>query len=167
MADFIETNNTKTANRKLENPVADIATFDAIVQALISENPLGCEGYVEKGMNIGGISTSGQGYTAKFLFEDDEAKTVGSLSIKAPAVSAFGQAVSAVLADTGLADAIGGTCVHNLEKDQYSRTLKCRDPNGETYFIALSRDHIRISSYTDDAIRTKVEAWADSVPALA
>jgi hypothetical protein len=49
----------------------------------------------------------------------------------------------------------------------FSTTLKCHDPNGELYTVNFARDQITITSYEDDAIRTRVEAWADTVPALA
>ena len=56
---------------------------------------------------------------------------------------------------------------HLPEADHYSVILKCHDPNDEIYFLSLARDRVTISSYNDDAIRTRVEIWADSVPALA
>ena len=46
-------------------------------------------------------------------------------------------------------------------------TLKCHDPNGELYYLHFSRDRLIIASYTDDAIRTKIETWADTETALA
>jgi hypothetical protein len=33
--------------------------------------------------------------------------------------------------------------------------------------VNFSRSRVTITSYADDAIRTKVETWADSVPELA
>jgi hypothetical protein len=33
--------------------------------------------------------------------------------------------------------------------------------------VTFSRTRVNITSYSDDAIRTKVETWADTVPALA
>jgi len=53
------------------------------------------------------------------------------------------------------------------DTETYSATLKCHDPNGEIYQITLSRDKVNLTSYEDDAIRTKVETWADTVPELA
>lgn len=40
-------------------------------------------------------------------------------------------------------------------------------PLGKLYFRSLARDRITLSSFREEAIRMKVEAWADSVPALA
>jgi hypothetical protein len=33
--------------------------------------------------------------------------------------------------------------------------------------VTISRNSVRVSSFTDEGIRTKVEAWADGVPDLA
>jgi hypothetical protein len=33
--------------------------------------------------------------------------------------------------------------------------------------VTITRDSVRLTSYSDDEIRTKVETWADSVPSLA
>jgi hypothetical protein len=60
-----------------------------------------------------------------------------------------------------------GTAVHDVAKDTFSATLKCRDQNGEIYSVTFARDSVRLTSYSDDAIRTKVETWADTVAALA
>jgi len=62
---------------------------------------------------------------------------------------------------------LGGDAVRDSDSESYSCTLKCHDANGEVYYVTLARDQVRISSYSDDAIRTRVETWADTVPALA
>jgi hypothetical protein len=46
-------------------------------------------------------------------------------------------------------------------------TLKCHDPSGEIYMVNLTRTRVSLTSYSDEAIRAKVETWADGVPALA
>mgnify|MGYP005850526027 CR=1 len=70
------------------------------------------------------------------------------------------------MGDAALATAMGGEAVREAEHDAYSCQRKCHDPSGEIYFVTFTRDAIRISSYQDDAIRTTVEIWADSMPAL-
>ena len=62
---------------------------------------------------------------------------------------------------------LGGDAVRDSDSESYSCTLKCHDANGEVYYVTFARDQVRISSYSDDAIRTRVETWADTVPALA
>jgi len=61
----------------------------------------------------------------------------------------------------------GGTAIHDPDAYSYSATLKCHDANGELYMVNFSRDRVTITSYSDDAIRTNVETWADTVAALA
>jgi hypothetical protein len=166
VADFVETTNTKSSNRELTNTISDLSVFQSVVTSLIEDNPLECTDYYQSGVAVDGIAVSKEYYTAKFIFEDNNAETVGSLSVKCPTVAAYNAAVTAVLADTALATAIGGDCINNSEKDSFSCTLKCHDANGEIYYVALGRDNVRLTSYSDDSIRNKVETWADGVTAL-
>lgn len=167
MADFIETNNTKSAVRVLTTPIADITAFDTLISNVIADNPFECVDYPSDGQTVSGVTVSKQSYTAKFAFENDDAKTVGSMSIKAPTVDAYNDAITNTLGNTALATSIGGDCIRDSEKDAFSCTLKCMDASGELYYVTFSRDNVRVSSYADDAILAKVETWADGVAALA
>ena len=42
MADFVEKSVVRTATRGLATPIADVATFDAILQDVLTNNPWGC-----------------------------------------------------------------------------------------------------------------------------
>jgi hypothetical protein len=75
--------------------------------------------------------------------------------------------LATVLANAAIATAMGGTAAHETDSDTFSAVLRCHDANGEVYTLSLSRTPLLLSSYSDDAIRTAVEAWADAVPALA
>ncbi|NTV00400.1 MAG: hypothetical protein HGA55_04670 [Methanoregulaceae archaeon] len=79
----------------------------------------------------------------------------------------LGAGATALLAATAVTAAHNGTAVRDPANDTYSATLNCRDPNGETFTVTINRDRVNLTSYSDDAIRTKVETWADSVAALA
>lgn len=57
--------------------------------------------------------------------------------------------------------------VRATDSDTFTATLRCHDPNGEVYTVTVGREAVPGSSYSDDAILTAVEAWADGVPALA
>ncbi|WFN34952.1 hypothetical protein L1S32_02195 [Methanogenium sp. S4BF] len=166
MADFIQTTNTRSAVRDLTIPIADITTFDALVQDIIDTNPFGCTAYVEQGVTMDPVIRSKETYDVKFVYENLEADTIGDVSVKVASVTAFGTAAAHVMADDDLAAAIGGTQSRDTAKDTFSCRLKCHDPSGETYFVTLSRTRVRISSYADDAIRATVEAWADGKPEL-
>jgi hypothetical protein len=39
MADFVQSANVKSAVRKFATPIADVATFNALVQSVITSNP--------------------------------------------------------------------------------------------------------------------------------
>ncbi|MDP3563930.1 MAG: hypothetical protein Q8R70_05515, partial [Methanoregula sp.] len=92
---------------------------------------------------------------------------IGNLSDRFTTIAGFNAGATAILANTALATAHGGTAIRDTDNETYSATLKCHDANGEIYMVNFSRQRISITSYSDDGIRTKVETWADTVPALA
>jgi len=169
MADFVERSVVKTAIRELAAPIADIATFDSIVQDVLTNNPWGCTPYVSGSVSHDGVEKGAEGYTAKFLFEDLQADEVGNLSAKAEGVAAYNGSVAAILADTALATAMGGDCIRRAggTQDSYSCMIKCHDPNGEIYYVKFTREYVTISSYESDTIVTAIETWADGIPELA
>ena len=167
MADFVQKTNVKTAVRDLATPITDVATFESIVQAVITANPFGCVAYITAGTNHPPVEKSRENYVARIVYQDALAKTVGNGRHQFNSVAGFNAGAAALIADAPLTTAHNGTAVRDPGNDTYSSTLKCRDPNGEIYNVALSRNRVSLTSYADDAIRTKVETWADSVPALA
>lgn len=58
--------------------------------------------------------------------------------------------------------------VRNLpDAGLFAVTLRCHDPDGEFCFLSLARNRGTLSSYSDAAIRQRVEQWTEGVPALA
>jgi len=167
MADFTQNTNVKSAVRKLANPIADVAAFDAIIQSVILNNPFGCVSYMSAGVNHPPVEKTRESYTARFVYQDLEAKKVGSTSESYNTIAGFNTGIAAVIANSANNTAHGGDPVRNPEGDTFSATLKCHDPNGELYLVNFSRQKVTISSYEDDAIRTVIETWSDGVPALA
>jgi hypothetical protein len=104
---------------------------------------------------------------ARIIYQNAEGKAVGSNTGKFNSIAGFNAGAAAVLGNTALATAHNGTAVRDPDKETYSSTLKCRDPNGEIYMVTFARDRVSLTSYSDDAIRTKVETWADGIAALA
>jgi len=166
MADFTPNTNVKSAVRRLASPIADLTAFNQIVLSVITDNPFGCVSYMTAGVNHPPVEKSRESYTAKFVYEDNNAKRVGSGSETYSTVAGFGTGVAAVIANSANITAHGGTPVHDEDGDNYSATLKCHDPNGELYYLNISRAQVSLSSYTDDSIRANVEIWADGVQAL-
>jgi hypothetical protein len=168
MADFVQTTVNKTALRDLTVPIADVESFDTIIQAVITDNPFGCVGYTTRaGETIAPVIKNREHYTAKVDFLNGEGKRVGTVSLQSPSIAAFNANASEVLANTALATAMGGVAERNFAGESYYAQLKCHDPSGDDYYVTFTRKTVRVSSYQDDAIRTAVETWADAVPALA
>jgi hypothetical protein len=113
------------------------------------------------------VEKSRETYGAKIVYQDALAKSVGTNTGKFNSIAGFNAGAAALLASAPLTAAYGGTPVRDTGSETYSATLKCSDPNGEIYLVTFSRDRVNLTSYSDDAIRTKVETWADTVPALA
>jgi len=167
MADFMQKTNIKSAVRKLANPIADINAFNTLIQNVITTNPFGCISHMTAGVNHPPVEKSRETYSAKFVYQDGDAKSVGSTSESYNSITGYNSGIAAVLANTANNTAHGGSPVHDSLNDTFSATLKCQDPNGELYFVNISRRQVTLSSYEDDAIPTKIETWADGVTALA
>ncbi|MGA2120938.1 MAG: hypothetical protein ABSG49_02705 [Methanoregula sp.] len=167
MADFNLNNTTKSAVRKIATPLADVTAFDNLVQGVITSNPFQCVGYNASGVNHPPVERSRQGYTSRILYEDADAKTVALISVRAGTIAGFTSVANRIHDDTTIAAALGGTPFRDLESEKYTSTLKCHDANGEIYFVNFSRNQVTLTSYSDEAIRSRVETWADTVAALA
>ena len=167
MADFEDGTTTKTATRRLTNPIEDATTFNAIVQAVVVSNPFGCVSYISGGVTHPPVEKTRESYTAKIVYQDTDAKIVGLVTDRYNSLAGFNAGISAILATGAVTSAHGGAPSRDSDRETYSATLRCHDPNGEIYTITLSRDRVTIASFSDDAIRAKIETWADTETALA
>ena len=167
MADFVHKTTVKTAVRTLAAPIADVAAFNTIVQSVITSNPFACVAYVSAGVSHAPVEKTKETYVAKIIYQDSDAKVIGNESGKFNTMAGFNAGATALLANADLTAAHGGTPARDSDNETYSATLKCHDPNGELYMLTFSRTQVSLTSYSDDAIRTKVETWADTVAALA
>ena len=163
MADFVQKSETKTATRELTTPIADVDTLTGIVQNVIANNPFSCVAYMTAGVNHAAVEKGKETYTARVAYEDAEGKSIGAITIRTSNVAAFNSIAARILADAQNATDMGGSGHRDTEGETYSVTLKCHDPSGELYNVVMGRDAVRLNSYEDDAIRTKVETWADGV----
>jgi len=167
MADFIQNSQTKTAVRELASPIPDVAAFNTIVQSVITDNPFGCVAYMTAGENHAPVEKTREAYTARLVYQDGEANAIGNGSHRFSTLAGFNAGVTALLAAADVSTAHGGPALHDAENDTFTATLRCHDVNGELYMVNFSRSRVTLTSYSDDAIRTSVETWADTVPALA
>jgi len=167
MADFVQKTTVKSAVRTLASPIADAAAFNTIVQSVITDNPFACTAYETAGVNHAPVEKTKENYVVKIIYQDTNAKTVGNHSDKFSTIAGFNDGATAMLGSAPLTAAHGGTPVRDLDNETYSATLKCHDANGEIYMVTFGRKSVSLTSYSDDAIRTKLETWADTVAALA
>ncbi|MFA4824387.1 MAG: hypothetical protein WC593_04435 [Methanoregula sp.] len=166
MADFSISNTTKSAVRKLADPLADVTAFDNIVQGVITNNPFQCVSYNAQGVNHPPVEKSKQGYTARIVYQDAEANTVALITVRAPTIAAFTSVANQIKDDTSIATALGGSPYRDTDSEKFAATLRCHDANGEIYYVNFSRDQVTLTSFSDEAIRSRVETWADTVTAL-
>jgi len=167
MADFVTNTIVKSAVRHLANPIADVDVFNNIIQAVITNNPFGSIPYMLDSTVHQPVERTRESYTARFVYEDTNAKRVGSTSESYSTLAGYNAGIAAVLANTANSVAHAGTIGRNADADSFTVTLRLHDPNGELYFVNFSRQQVTISSFMDDAIKNKIDLWADSVNALA
>ena len=167
MADFVQNTNVKSAVRTLANPIADVSSFDTIVASVVTDNPFACVAYMTAGVTHDPVEKTKETYTARLVYEDVHAKNVGTSVEKYNTIIGFAAGVAVIMASAPLATAHTGTATHDPDVDSYSATLRCHDPNGEIYYVNFARDRLSVTSYSADAILTKVETWADTVAGLA
>jgi hypothetical protein len=166
MTQFRQKPGTKSAGRNLKRPIPNAETLGEVVRSLRLKNPLGCTPYMKGQKNHPPIEIVREMYTAKFVYTDTDGKQVGTGSEVYNSLEGYGTGIAAVISNMANIASHRGKVRHLPAADRFSVLLKCCDPNGEMYFISISRNHITVASYTDNTIKKKVEAWADTVPEL-
>jgi hypothetical protein len=166
MAQFNQRPDTKSAGRFLKHPFADTTAFSGIIQSLVLKNPLGCTPYRSAKKAHPPVEKVREMYTAKFVYLTPTGKRIGSGQDMYSTLEDYQNGIAAVISNMANIAAHGGKVRHLPDADLFSVILKCHDPGGELYFLAIARDRLTLSSYSDDGIRKRVEAWANRVPAL-
>ncbi|PKL60173.1 MAG: hypothetical protein CVV33_04035 [Methanomicrobiales archaeon HGW-Methanomicrobiales-4] len=169
MGDFTEKSVVKSAVRRLTSPIADYTAFNALVQNILDTNPWGCTAYESGGVAKPAVEKSKESYAASIVYENAEAKTIGSIPVRGPTMAAVNTAVTQITGNATITTAMGTgvSASRDSSADTFSCSLKCHAANGELYTVLFKRDSITVSSYEADVIRTGLESWADSIAALA
>ncbi|MFA6364033.1 hypothetical protein [Methanoregula sp.] len=157
---------TKSAVRILNTPFADITAFTRVVRGLILTNPLGCTAYRGVKKYHPPLEIVREMYTAKFQYINDKGKQIGTGQEMYDSVDGYELGVAAMISNMANIAAHRGKVRHIQMADHFFVLLKCHDPNGGLFFVSVARDRMTVASYTDDAIRKKVETWADTVPGM-
>jgi len=166
MPDFKLKPGSKSACRYLKSPIGDILVFNEIVSSLILKNPLGCTSYHTARKHYPPVQKVREMYTAKFVYLNAKGKRIGTGLDMYDSVEGYQTGIAAVISNMANIASHRGKVKHIPGADHFSVLLKCHDADGELYFLSLARDRVTLSSYTDDRIRTIVEVWTDTVPAL-
>ncbi|MDX8551366.1 hypothetical protein KHC33_11015 [Methanospirillum sp. J.3.6.1-F.2.7.3] len=167
MADFVSKSTVKSAERILATPFANKAALNTLIGDILVDNPWGCTSYVSGGENLPAVSKSSEYYSGTIIYENNDGKQIGRISVKSQSSAGFDTTVTNVLANEALETSMGGTGSHDSSEDGFSITLKCHAANGELYNVTFKRDKVSVTSYESDAILTTIETWADTIPSLA
>ena len=169
MGDFTQKSVVKSAERKLAAPIADYTAFNALIQDILDNYPWGCTTYESSGVTKPAVEKSKEAYAATIIYENGEAKTVGSIPVRGPTMAAVNTAVTQITGTAAITTGMGAgvTASRDSSEDSFSCTIKAHASNGELYSVTLKRDSITLSSYEADSIRTSLESWADTVANLA
>jgi hypothetical protein len=165
-SDLGQDSRTKIVVRELANPIADVSTFNLIVQSVITDNPFSCLGYTSDGNNHAPVEKIKEVYTARILYKDNNANIVSTSEETYNNSAEYISGVASILANNHLATVKGDIATHDSKFDIYSATLKCHDVNDEIYYVVFTRDDVILAAYSDDSIRTKFETWANTVASL-
>jgi hypothetical protein len=167
MPDFRVKPGTKSAFCRLKTPLADVAAFDEIIQALIHKNPLGCTSYYARQRHHQPIEKVREMYTARFEYRNVREKRIGTTIEMYDSVEGYETGVAAVISNMANIASHRAKVRHLKKADLFSVMLRCHDPVGEIYFLNMARDRMTLSSYSDDAIRERLLKWTNEVPELA
>jgi hypothetical protein len=167
MAEFKAKSVVKSADRILATPLASKNALSTIISNILADNPWGCTAYESAGENLPAVTKSSEYYTGTVVYENNEGKQVGRISVRAPTSGGFDTDVTTLLATTAITTAMGGSPSHDSSEDGYNVTLKCHSAGGELYNVTFKREKISVSSYESDTIVTTLGTWANTVPELA
>ncbi len=158
MADFVQNTINMSAIRELAIPIASVAAFNTLIEAVIDDNPFACAGYTARdGTEVPAVYRNREHYTGKVNYVNDEGKRVGVISIQSPSIAAFNANLSAVMEDAAPKTAMGGIAMQDFARESYYCQLRCHNPAGDDYYVTFTRKTVRFSSYQDDAILEAVE----------
>jgi len=168
MGDFTQSSITKSARRVLATPLTLTNANTLITEIMGGTNPFATSSYVRSGETIAGTVNGSNSYAGRVIYEDTEAKTVGTVTVRGKTETGFENAITRVLNDTTLAGHMGGDPVRDTDYETYSRSISCHDSaTDELYTVVFTPEEVRVSSYSADAILARIETWADGKTALA
>ena len=165
MADFTETSISRNAKRVFTTPIADVATFNEIVEAFKNDET----------MNII-KSLSSATYKCRIEYKDAAGEDASyalfygasTENMNDMATLLAGTEAAETAGGVGASAAIGADDYHWLVKFSCTKNITIEGKNYEdTFNVTIGQDYMLISGFTYDATRDAIETWADAQAALA
>ena len=165
MADFTETSISRNAKRVFTDPIADVETFNTVVEAFKNDETMNIIKEVSSATyktKIAYKDAAGEdaGYALFYGVSTDNMNDMASLLA--------GTEASETAAGVGASAAIDEEAYHWLVKFSCTKNINIEGKNYEdTFTVTIGQDYMLISGFTYDATRDSIETWADAQAALA
>ena len=165
MADFTETSISRNAKRVFSTPIADVETFNTVVEAFRNDETMNIIKEVSSATyktKIAYKDAAGEdaGYALFYGISTDNMNDMASLLA--------GTEASETAAGVGASGAIDEEAYHWLVKFSCTKNINIEGKNYEdTFTVTIGQDYMLISGFTYDATRDVIETWADAQAALA
>jgi len=150
MAGFVQKTVNRTAVRDLAVPIADVTSFNNLIETVIEDNLFGCVGYTGSvGVPVAAVVRNREHYTAKVDFVDGEGMLITLLSRLAPL--SFHLAKESISMISTEDDSMSAAENISVSKETYNQILDLRHP-GETLDETLARlvEKVKKQRLTDD-----------------
>jgi len=159
MADFTQKTVIKPAVRQLASPVLKYLTYSD--HSCYPDQQSGGLYYIW-GVSHSPVEGIKKDYVATIVYENAEAKTVGTIPVKGPTMAAVNTAVTQITGNATIIGAIGAgvSASRDSSGDTFSKTLKCHASN--RYFLSPIRSIIPFPMRPILSGPTLV-TWADTV----
>lgn len=90
--------------------------MNTIIGDILVDNPWGCTPYVSGGETIPAVQNSSEYYKGTVIYENDDGKQVGRVSVRSPGVAGFDSNIATILANIVISTAMGGVSSHEVLK---------------------------------------------------
>ena len=165
MADFTETSISRNAKRVFSTPIADVETFNEVVEAFKNDETMNIVKEVSSAtykckVEYKNAAGEDAGYALFYGTSTENMNDMGSLLHGTEAAeTAAGIGASAELSEEDFHWLVKFSCVKaiNIDGKNYE----------DNFTVTIGQDYMLISGFTYDATRDSIETWADAQAALA
>lgn len=98
----------KHTERELATPLAGKAVLNTIVVNILADNNWGCTPYPSGGEIVLVVAKSSEYYSGSFIYENNDGKQFGRISVRSPASGSFDITIGTILTDNAMETAMCG-----------------------------------------------------------